>query len=42
MPPGLDAYDDRYLRDQAILDLIDRMKFNVTEKYNSMYRSTCL
>ncbi len=31
------SYEDRYLSDPRILDLMDRMKFTVTEKYNSMY-----
>jgi 2-methylcitrate dehydratase len=35
--PDLDSYDKKFLRDEKILSLIDKMTFNVSEKYNSMY-----
>jgi 2-methylcitrate dehydratase len=35
--PGLNAYDAMYLSDDSILSKIDRMKFTVSERYNSMY-----
>lgn len=35
--PHLESYDKKYLNDEKILSLIDRMTFTVSEKYNSMY-----
>ncbi|KAA8922872.1 MmgE/PrpD family protein [Thermoplasma sp.] len=35
--PDVNSYDARYLKDEKILDLIDRMKFNVTKKFDDMY-----
>ncbi|PYB67683.1 hypothetical protein DMB44_07270 [Thermoplasma sp. Kam2015] len=35
--PDVNSYDARYLKDEKILNLIDRMKFNVSEKFNAMY-----
>ena len=35
--PTPNSYDDKFLRDDTILHLIDRMKFTVTKKFDSMY-----
>jgi 2-methylcitrate dehydratase len=35
--PGISSFDPKYLNDPSILSLIDAMKFNVTEEYNSLY-----
>lgn len=35
--PGADSYSEKYLKDQKILSTIDKMKFKVTEKFDSMY-----
>ncbi len=35
--PKLDSYEDKYLSDVRILDLIDKMKFSVSQKFDSMY-----
>jgi len=35
--PNLDSYNARYLSDKRILDLVDRMKFNISRKFDSMY-----
>ena len=35
--PGADSYSEKFLRDENILSTIDRMRFRVTEKFDSMY-----
>ena len=35
--PNPSSYDDVFLHDQKILDLIDRSSYTVTERFNSMY-----
>lgn len=35
--PVPDAYSEKFLRDEKILNLIDKIKFKVTETYDNMY-----
>ncbi len=35
--PGPDSYEDKYLKDKKILDMVDRMKFNVSQRFDAMY-----
>ena len=35
--PRPDSYDDRYLKDQKILGIVDHSEYTVTERFNRMY-----
>ena len=35
--PGPDSYNSKYLADKRILDLIDKMSFSVSQRFDAMY-----